>query len=63
MSIVNKKLLCFIVDIAAQKTRLASQGCIREKDFTFLSHGKYVDEGRKLVVDFAVKDTLYSIWT
>ena len=43
---------------ALQETRLAGQGLIRERDYTFFLNGKSVDERRKHVVGFAVKNTL-----
>ena len=58
-AIINNELLRLKVDIAAlQETRLAGQGSIREKNFTFFWHGKSVDERREHGVGFAVKNTL-----
>ena len=52
-------LLRLKVNIAAiQETRLASQGSIREKYFTFFWHGKSVNERRQHGVGFAAKNTL-----
>ena len=58
-AIINNELLRLKVDIAAlQETRLAGQGSIREKDYTFFWYGKSVDERREHGVGFAVKNTL-----
>ena len=57
--IINNEFHRLKVDIAAlQKTRLAGQGSIREKDFTLFCDGKSVGERREHDVGFAVKNTL-----
>ena len=46
-AIINNEILRLKVDIAAlQETRLAGQGSIKEKDFTFFWFGKSVEESR-----------------
>ena len=58
-AIINNELLRLKIDIAAlQETRLAGQGSITEKDFTFFWHSKSVDERREHGVGFSVKNTL-----
>ncbi|MCP4267312.1 MAG: hypothetical protein GY777_17355, partial [Candidatus Brocadiaceae bacterium] len=58
-AVINNELLRLKVDIAAlQETRLAGQGSIREKDYTFFWFGKSVEERREHGVGFAVKNTL-----
>ena len=58
-AIINNELLRLKVDIAAlQETRLAGQGSIKEKNFTFFWFGKSVEERKEYGVGFAVKNTL-----
>ena len=58
-AVINEELLKLNVDIAAlQETRLASDGTLREKDYTFFWQGKNPEEPRIHGVGFAVKNRL-----
>ena len=58
-AVINKELSKLKVDIATlQETRLASDGTLREKDYTFFWQGKRPDEPRIHGVGFAVKNSL-----
>ena len=60
-AIINDELKRLKIDIAAlQETRLASNGCIRESDYTFFWQGKAPEETRIHGVGFAVKKSLLS---
>ncbi len=58
-AVINNELCRLNVDIATlQETRLPDAGSPREKDYTFLWHGKHENEPRYLGVGFAVRNTL-----
>ena len=60
-AIINDELKRLKIHIAAlQETRLASNGCIRESDYTFFWQGKAPEETRINGVGFAVKNSLLS---
>ena len=60
-AVINEELSKLNVDIAAlQETRIASDGTLREKDYTFFWQGKAPDEPRIHGVGFAVKNRLLS---
>ena len=61
-AVIDSELYRLQVDIAAlQETRLAGQGSIKEKDYTFFWCGKSIDERRDHGVGFAVKNSLLKI--
>ena len=60
-AIINDELKRLKIDIAAlQETRLASNGCISESDYTFFWQGKAPEQTRIHEVGFAVKNSLLS---
>ena len=61
-AVISSELHRLNVDIAAlQETRLAGQGSIKEKDYTFFWCGKSIDERREHGVGFAVKNSLLKV--
>ena len=58
-AVINNELCRLQVDIIdLQKTRLPESGIIRERDYSFLWHGKAADETREHCVGFAIKNNL-----
>ncbi|XP_029640952.1 craniofacial development protein 2-like [Octopus sinensis] len=58
-AVINTKLKRLNIDIAAlQETRLAADGMLREKDYTFYWQGRPVEEARQHGVGFAVRNSL-----
>ena len=58
-AIINRELKRLDIDIAAlQETRLAADGSIKEKDYTFFWQGKEPEEPRIHGVGLAVKNSL-----
>ena len=58
-AIIDRELHRLRVDVAAlQETRLADDGTLREKNYTFFWQGKKADEPRIHGVGFAVKNSL-----
>ena len=61
-AVISSELYRFNVDIVSmQKTRLASQGSIKEKDYTFSWCEKSIHERREHGVGFAVKNSLLKV--
>lgn len=59
-AIIDLELAKLKVDIAAlQETRLASDGTLREQNYTFYWKGKDPDQARIHSVGFAVKNSLF----
>jgi len=60
-AIIDRELTRLNIDIAAlQETRLASNGSLREQNYTFFWQGKKPEEPRVHGVGFAVKNSLLS---
>ena len=63
-AIINNELMRLKIDIAAlQETRLAEDGMLREKDYTFFWQGKPLVEPRLHGVGFAIKNSLLPMVT
>ena len=58
-AVINEELLRLNIDIAfLQETRLAENGTLKEKDYTFFWQGKATSEKREHGVGFAVRNTM-----
>ena len=63
-AIINNELARLKIDIAAlQETRLAADGKLCEKDYTFFWQGKAPEEPRLHGVGFAIKNSLLPMVT